>query len=158
MSNRVNILKRKQKGKVIKSYYQNLFSIFNSSEFIDLEETDLIITRMRQNLMNIKAKNEFIETNMEFIESDLMRRIYLKLTENDQCYIFSDEYEYCGMYLINSKRAFEKFLRITVQSTNGTAFLMDKNLNYFFRINYHDHLDDEVPNKFDIQKRVKVED
>ncbi|WP_298341126.1 hypothetical protein [uncultured Algibacter sp.] len=154
MTNKLNILKRKQKGKLKLKAYKLLFKEFTKLEWIDLEKSDLILKELnKKGLQKIVKRTEFINSDENFIESDLLREVYLKLEDGSSCYMFTDDFEYCGMFEVDSKEAFENALKIAKLDENNTCFILDTNSGFSFTINFYDDAHNDYPCRFDIQRR-----
>jgi len=152
-NNKINILKRKQKGKHIIATYKDLFKSFDGYILYDIEESDLIIGKLKEIVSKgVEKKNEFLNENVSFIESDLIRKTYLDLDDFSLSYLFTEDHIYCGIFLVKSKQAIEKILEITKLSEGKTSFLLDSNFEYSYTINYYDSNHNDFPNKFDIQR------
>lgn len=150
--NRLEILKRKNIGKGKQDAYKRLFSIFESSQWFDLEEADEILEKMKLKTVSSVYENELIKESHSFIDSDLMREVYQKINKSALSYVFTDDYKYCGIYLVNSKEALSNSLEIARKDDGNTSFILDNKFAYFFRINYYDKGHNDFPNCFDIQR------
>ena len=158
MNNRIEFLLRKNKGKQRIEQYEAILvnSGFNKSEleFVDLGKSDKIIEQLRSKLIDIHRETEILNNESLFIDSDLMREIYLNLDKNTTCYICTDDFQYCGMFIVNAKRGFEIAFNVAKNDYQNTCFLFDKDFLFSFTITYNDksHIDD--PNSFDIQRMI----
>lgn len=145
-----NLRKRKILGKAKQADYDVLFKNLQPADLIGLEQADNIIQKLRQKSTSSCANEEFIEDNLSFIESNLLREVYLFLNDSDMCYSFTDNYEYCGLYLAQAKRSFKNAFKLAFN--NETCFLLDKEFKYSFRINYYDKDHRDFPEKYDIRR------
>ena len=150
MSERTDLFRRKNIGRQRQSSYKNIF--INSGfkkielEHILLEDCDNILTLAKKKFSSLKRKIEIINLDALFIDSDLIRKIYLKLSDKSKCYIYTDYFEFCGMFKVNSKTAFELAFVVAKNDSQNTCFVLDADLNYSFLINF-----DVESNRIDIQ-------
>lgn len=155
MNKRLELLRRRNKGKQRIEQYEAILvnSGFNELEleFIELEKSDRIIEQLKGKFTNIDKETELLDKESLFIDSDLMRSIYLNLDKNSTCYICTDDFQYCGMFIVNAKRGFEIAFNIAKNDTQNTCFLFDTNLEYSLLINYNDEKDSNESCSYDIQ-------
>lgn len=156
MNKRLGFLQRKNKGKQRIELFEMV--LINSGfkrlelEYIDLKKSDEIIEQAKDRFRGIQRKTELLGSDESlFIDSDLMRSIYLSLDKNDTCYIYTDDFQYCGMFICNARRSFELAFEVAKNDSQNTCFILDTNLKYSFLINYNDESDNSDPNSFDIQ-------
>lgn len=146
MKNRIEILKRKNIGRSKLSYNYEFFkSYFKELHHIDLEESDKILN----NLDFKYTSNEIIQENSLF-QKTILSTIYNQISNTEQSYIFTDDFEYCGMFLVNTKKALEHSLVIAKEDRNQTFFILDYNKKFYIRINYYDGLHTDFPLMYDI--------
>ena len=159
MNKKLDFLLRKNKGKQRIEQYEAILinSGFNKLEleFVDLEKSDIIIEQCKRELTNIQRETELLGNESLFIDSNLMREVYLNLDKNATCYICTDDFQYCGLFIINAKRGFEIAFNVAQNDSQNTCFLFDIDLKYSFLINYNDENDSSNPFTFDIQLRLK---
>lgn len=151
MKTRLDFLKRRLKGKNFKKEYDSLFFDFNDKKLISLERSVKIIEELKLRATEDYIDVEFVQENLSFIESDLLRNVYRNLNDSNVSYLFTDKVELCGLYLVNSKDAFEKAFRIAFK--DETCFILDKDFKYYFRINYYSKDHNDYPNLFDIKRK-----
>lgn len=155
MNERLNFLHRKNKGRLKIESYKNVLinSGFNISEleYMDLEKSDEIILRGREVFAKIEKESELLKSDSIFIDSDLMRNVYMGLSKSDTCYVYTDDFEYCGIYKANAKRGFEVAFNVARNDFQNTCFLLDERMKYSFTINYYDENHIDEPGTFDIQ-------
>ena len=155
MSERLEFLKRKHKGIQKIGSYQNV--LINSGlektelEYLDLLDSDKVIEKVKDRFGKVERETELINSDCIFIDSKLMRDIYLSLNENSKCYIYTDDFQYCGLFIGNAKRCFEHALDVAKSDYQHTCFLLDVNFKYSFLINYYDESHNDEPNTYDIQ-------
>lgn len=155
MNKRLDFLLRKNKGKQRIELFKTV--LLNSGfkrlelEYIDLEKTDEIIEQAKDKFRRIERETELLGSKNLFIDSDLMRATYLSLDKNDTCYIYTDDFKYCGIVICNATRSFELAFEVAKNDAQNTCFILDTNLKYSFLINYYDENDNSAPNSFDIQ-------
>ena len=157
MNQRLDFLQRKNKGKQKIESYENI--LVNSGfeiqelEYMDLEKSDEIISQGQEVFTKVERSFELLRSTNAFIDSDLMRNVYQGLTRFNTCYVFTDDFKYCGMYRVNARRAFEAAFSIAKNDFQNTCFLLDERMKYFFTINYNDKNHINEPETFDIQLR-----
>ncbi len=155
MNKRLEFLQRKNKGKQRLELFVTV--LINSGfkrlelEYIDLEKSDEIIEQAKDKFKGIDRETELLGSENLFIDSDLLRATYLSLDKNDTCYIYTDDFQYCGMFIGNARRSFELAFEVAKNDFQNTCFILDTNLKYSFLINYNDESDNNDPNSFDIQ-------
>ncbi|SFT96773.1 hypothetical protein SAMN04489724_3038 [Algoriphagus locisalis] len=147
MNNRLEILKKKAIGKSKFNAYQNHFRDFSSSKHIDLESSENLL----QSLNFSHSSEEIIDSENNFIESELLRKLYKQVDEGSISYAFTDDFEYCGVYLVKTKEAIEKSFRIAREDYNHTFFFLEAASKFFVRINFYDRSHLDFPASFDIQ-------
>lgn len=145
-----SLIKRKILGKAKQDKYDKLFKDLQPAELIELKLTDQIVEKLREKSKSACSSEEFVETDLSFIESDLLREVYLELKDTDLCYSFTDNFEYCGLYLAPAKRCFENAFELALK--NETCFLLDTEFKYSFRINYYDKNHNDYPLKYDVKR------
>lgn len=154
-------MQRKNKGKQRIEQYEAI--LINSGfkrlelEYIDLDKSDKVIEQAKDKFKSVDRESELLGSEDLFIDSDLMRAIYLSLDKNDACYIYTDDFQYCGIFICNAKRSFELAFEVAKNDSQNTCFILDTNLKYSFLINYNDENDSSDPNSFDIQIRKSPE-
>jgi hypothetical protein len=147
MSNRLELLKKKKIGQKKFEEYKNHFNDFSNLIHVDLEESEILL-----NLLSFpNFSQEFLNSTDSFIGSDLLKNIYQLLSTNSKAYAFTDDFIYCGIFLVNTKQAIEKAFKILKEDENHTFFILDINKEFFIKINYYDQLHHDYPLSFDIQ-------
>lgn len=148
MKNRLDFLKRLRVGKTKLNHYKSLFIDFNDAKLIDLETSDSILNSINYT----KTQTEIIDyTDDNFLKSILLKNIYLKIDDQSKAYIFTDDFQFCGLFLVNTKEALEKSLKIAKEDYNHTVFILESNNYFFIRINYYDTTHYDFPLKYDIR-------
>jgi len=145
-----SLIKRRRIGKSKQTEYNKLFENLQDAKLIGLEQADEIIKNLQDRAKYNCAKEEFIDGNLSFKESNLLREVYLGLFDSDDCYCFTDGYEFCGLYLASAKQTFETVFQFAFK--NETCFLLDKGFKYSFRINYYDNDHNDYPNRYDVRR------
>ncbi|HTE28070.1 hypothetical protein [Flavitalea sp.] len=156
--NRLDYLKRKQKGKFeILKFKKLLGSLFlEDFECLDLVASDEILSYLKTAFLGFKIKNEIVNgQKTTFVDSDLLREIYLTIQEDSTSYIFNENFENCGLFLVGAKSALEQAFNIAKEDEGNTCFILDQKFSYYFRINYNDRDHIENPNSYDIQLTYK---
>lgn len=148
-------MQRKNKGKQRMKQYEAILinSGFNAFELelVELEESDKIIEKIKSKFVNSNRETELLDDGSLFIDSELMRAVYLNLDKNATCYIYTDDFQYCGMFVVNAKRGFEIAFSVAKNDYQNTCFILDMDLKYSFLIDYNDGNDSGNPYTFDIQ-------
>jgi hypothetical protein len=148
---RLDILKRKYIGKSKLSQYKLIFEKLNPY-YISLEESDSIIRRLASITYPYKENELIKERNIQgFDSSDILEKIYSRLPSASQCYAYTDDYLYCGMYLTNTKIAIKECLQIAKKDDGNTCFLLDSDFSFYILVNYYDNTHNDYPNSYDIQ-------
>ncbi|NBA86093.1 hypothetical protein GVN16_09990 [Emticicia sp. CRIBPO] len=154
MNDRLDFLLRKNKGKDRLEDYKNVFlrSGLNILElkYLNLDESDRVIEVLKNSFNDVDRETELLDDKSFFIDSDLIRKVYLELSTNDKSYIFTDDFQYCGMFVVDTKRGLETTLNIAKEDIQNTCFILDSSYRYYFTINYNDENVDN-PNTYDIQ-------
>lgn len=145
MTTRIDFLRRKNLGKSKLSKYKALFNIFHDIIHIPLEESDKILS----DLNFTKVSNQIIEDTAS-IEDTFLIKLYEIIDNTDKSYVFTDDFIYCGLFLINTKDILMKSLEIVKKEENNTLFILDRYKRFFIRINYYDYLHKEFPSMYDI--------
>lgn len=147
MNRKLELLKRKRIGQARLENYQKHFDSFCKPKHIPLEESENILSTLKFN----EILNEMVNSADSFIESDLLRKIYQSIDNSGKSYAFTDDFEYCGIFHVNTKQAIENSFGIAQTDENGTFFILDVDKKFFIRINYHDQFHQDNPSVFDIQ-------
>ncbi|MDR2206281.1 MAG: hypothetical protein LBE36_09035 [Flavobacteriaceae bacterium] len=150
MDSRLEFLKRLRIGKLKSEHYKSLFADFNGAIFINLEYSENILNNINCTI----SQDEMIESADSFLKSELLTNVYMGTDDTSKSYIFTDDYEYCGMFLVYTKEAIKKSLKIARQDSNHT-FILDFNKEFFIRINYYDQSHHDYPLKYDISLRSR---
>lgn len=152
INNKLDFLKRKNKGKFLLKKYEDMFIAagLNDLEYIDLEKSDNLINRVREVFPGVQGQSEILSDNITAFDSELLIKAF-SIADSEYCYVYSDDVYYCGMYLTNSKSAQQCCLDIAKLGYSGTCFLLDKELKFLVRINFYNEDHNEYRNKFDIQ-------
>lgn len=155
MNERLDFLKRKNEGKKRMDVYINTFVLagLNKSElgYLDLLNSDKLIGILNFTFLNSKKNTELLNNENYFFDSNLIREVYLSLKEDSKCYIYTDDYQYCGIFISDAKRGFENAFNIAKYDAQNTCFLLDIDLKYSFTVNYYDESHIDYPNSFDVQ-------
>lgn len=151
---RLDLLRKKLIGRSKISDYNKLFSIFPNRELIELEQSILILDMLYVKFTN--KEDEILKETNSFYDSRLLKEIYLSIDESSECYAFTDDFEFCGIFLVNSKLAIEHALYLSKTDSGNTFFILEKNQEFHFRINYYAYDHSDHPNSFDIQRSVKT--
>lgn len=157
MKKRLEVLKRKQLGKSKISDYKGLLIQLGFSELalIDLEQSDVILDKAKHVFSMAGKANEIILAEpSSFIDCDLLREVYFTLEEGALSYIFTDDFEYCGLFLVKSKEAIENVLHVAKSDAGHTCFVLDLDFSYFIRVNYYDDADNDNPDSYDIERSM----
>lgn len=150
--NRFEILKRKYIGESKLSEYKLILEKLSPYHLIDIERSDLIIEKLA-NITYPCKDNELIKEQyiQNFEDSNILKKVYNKLLFTFQCYVYTDDYLYCGICLANARKAIIESLQIAKRDDGNTCFLLDNNFSFYILINYYDNTHNDYPNCFDIQ-------
>ena len=80
-----------------------------------------------------------------------MKSVYVAVGRESKSYIFTDDYEYCGIFLVDTKEAIAKSLKIAEEDNNHTVFILESDKTFFIRVNYYDISHSDFPLKYDIK-------
>ncbi|WP_439484279.1 hypothetical protein [Cyclobacterium plantarum] len=147
MKNRLELLKKKAIGKSKFDGYRRHFDEFSEVKHIDLENSVMLL----QSLDFPNSSEEMINSEASFIESNLLSKLYSKLDRKSTAYAFTDDFEYCGVYVVETKEAIEKAFEIVQKENNHTFFILETGMKFFVRINFYDQSHPDFPSKFDIR-------
>lgn len=158
MGNRLDFLLRKNKGDKMLSAYKGVFlqSGFKTEEltYVNLEDTDKVMNILRSMANRVRLEYEVISGDCRNVEcSKLLNNMHDRFGE-EQCYIYIDNYEYCGMFLCRGKIALENALNMAFNDGQHSCFILNVNYKYAFLVNYGDIENFDFPNEFDIQHRT----
>ncbi len=124
---------------------------------VNLDASDEIIQKVRALIPKFKYDSEQISGKAEsFLASTLLKAVYDKY-KNSDCYIYTDAHEYCGMYNVSTESTFEFAFNVALKDSQHTCFLIDKEFNYTFTLNYYDNSHNDSPDTFDIQRRMIID-
>jgi hypothetical protein len=154
-SERLDFLIRKNKGKLKLNEYKHFFKEFNLKglEYIELEESDQILKRVRSTFLSIERECEMIK-NESSNNSSLLNEVLNRANNNESCYIFTDDVYQCGIFKANSKSALNECLNVAFLAYEHTCFVVDHQFKFSFLINYCNEFANQDKNTFDIQRRV----
>lgn len=156
-SDRLDFLRRKNKGKGLLAKYKEMFVMagFSSDEltYVDLEETDRLISRVRSVFANVEQEVEILPENSTYVDSNILTTVFGNMS-NDECYIFSDDFDICGMYRTNVQSAKLYCLNVAKSGYSNTCFVLDKLFRFSFTINFYLEGDAELMHKFDIKFKM----
>ena len=153
--NKIEILKRKRKGKTKRESYDRLFKVFSERKRVDLEDSDQIIERLKELVKDsFPRQYEIVNSECSFIESDMLRETYQELNNESMSYIFTDDFIFCGMYLVASKEAIENAFSIAKKDQGQTCFILDNKFQFSFTINFYDLEHNDHPDNFEIQRHL----
>jgi len=157
MSERLDFLVRRNKGKDYLNTYKQFFKGFNLKglEYIELEEADKIRYQIRRIFPSIKQENEIV-SNDKLSNSKLISEASNRIDHNDYCFIFTDEVYNCGMFKCTTRSALDSCLNIAFLAYDNTCFLTDCNFKFHFTVNYEDATSDEYFDTYEIQRKWKI--
>jgi len=155
MNERLDFLLRKNKGKSKLNEYKKFFKGFNLKhlEFIELEESDEILKRVRSTFPSIEQECEMISNELP-INSNLLKEVLNSANKGDSCYIFTDDVYECGMFKTDTKSALNNCFDVAFLAYENTCFIVDHQFNFSFLISYYDDDHMDFKNEFDIQRRI----
>lgn len=147
MNERLDFLVRKNKGKNNLKSHQQFFKGFNLKklEYIDLEESDTLLSKVRSVFKLLESKIELIENN-EKSNSVLIAEKLSLVQPNDCCFVFTDDVYTCGMFKATAQSVLKNCLDVAFLAYDNTCSLIDSEFKFAFTINYSDE-----NNNYDIQ-------
>ncbi|WPU94321.1 hypothetical protein SNE25_02135 [Mucilaginibacter sabulilitoris] len=158
MSDRkLDYLIRKNKGKSIFLKYQEMFIAAGFKEgdikHVDLMQSDKILNIVRQTFPNLKEEIELLASDGNFVSSRLISSTFQNLSDSKECYIYSDDVYFCGMYLAKIGHIHAYALNVAKYGYSNTCFIIDQEFKFSFTINFYDNEHPELKNTFDIHLR-----
>lgn len=154
-SNRLDFLIRRNKGRSLLDSYMKMFisAGFREKELksIDLETSDRLIEQVKIVFPNIPSSLEILREDSIYLDSKLLMEAFNTTDDNSSCYIFSDDFFYCGMYMTNTKSVLERCLNVAKDGYSNTCFILDENMGFYFTINFYHEGQGELYRKFDVQ-------
>ncbi|MEH3112293.1 hypothetical protein [Pedobacter terrae] len=153
-SSKLDFLIRKNKGKKVYNKYKQLFLdagfVEKDIKYVDLETSDKIIANIKQIFPPIEEKTEMLIDSEDTVSSKLLSIAFSGSDNLAECYMFSDDYDICGMYLAKSNFV-EKFcLNVAKYGYSNTCFIVDENFKFSMTINYDSIINSESIGSFDI--------
>lgn len=115
-----------------------------------------IIKSIRSHFIHGKKEIEILSNSPSFIDSELLRKTYLKAFKNARSYIYTAEHEVCSVVLASAKECLIKSLSIAKESALKTCFIAGRDLSYYFRINYNDESHIQHPDTFQIEMNYRT--
>jgi len=156
----LDFLLRKDKGGRELPNYMGLFvrSGFSESEltYIELKESDNNLNSITKIFGTIDSESEMVSEKGSFNDSRSLSAIFQSDRYSTECYIFSDEVAYCGMFQVKTKNALEKCLAVAKLSMQNTCFLVGLNFDFSFTIDCNGAEPINHKNMFDIQRKIVV--
>jgi len=160
ISKRLDLSLRKNKGKSLMKRYKEMFVLsgFQETELksVNIEKSDEIKSKIKASFPKVQKQVEILSDICTFRDSRLLKLTFAEVSGCDECFIFSDDVEYCGMYIVSAKSAQEYCLNVAKLGYSNTCFLVNTNFRFSFTINYHIDGSVELKNKFDIQLKSLV--
>ncbi len=158
-NDQLNVLIRKNKGKRLSSKYKEMFinAGFRESDlkYVNIEQSDEVIKEVQQIFPSVLNQLELLAGNKSFNDSELLLVAFSIIDNMDECYIFSDDFPYCGMYIMKAPVVKENCLNVAKLGYNNTCFIVEKKFRFSFTINYFDEEHAELRNMFDIQLKLR---
>lgn len=156
-NSRLDFLKRKSYGKKIMAEYEKVFIDAGLQSInlihVELEKSDSLISSVQDIFPVVEEQTEILPYDILPSDSKLLKQV---IEHSNCCYLYLDEVYYCGMYLVETKLAYDSCLTIAKLSNNNTCFLLDRELKFSMRINFYniDYNEDNYRNKFDLQLKI----
>lgn len=154
----LELLIRKNKGKQIIDRYHNMFldAGFNQEDLkhIDLKRSDELINEIRTTFASIQNQEvEILSKESNYWDSILLKSM---LMSNDfrHSYVFSDDVDYCGMYIASNQSILKHSLNVAKLGYSNTCFILDEYLKFSFTINFYVSPNTELTDQFDIHLKV----
>lgn len=102
---------------------------------MSLGKSQEILESISSRFLNAGRKKEII-TNSSFIDSDLLRRIYVNVLKNAKTYVYTAEKEIGQLVAVNARECLSKCLTVAKESIDKTCYIACCDLTYHFRIIY----------------------
>lgn len=155
VNQKLDFLLRKNKGKIKLELYKKMFieSGFkeNDLEYIELHESDKLLIKIRNIFPLIDEDTERLLGN-NIYASKLLSGVLKERDCQSFCYIFSDDVDICGMYLVKTEIVQKYCLNVAKFGYSQTCFIIDINFNFSATINYDGDLETNI---FDIHVKSK---
>lgn len=154
--NRLELLKKKQKGKLKMERFFSVFEDIKSKDIIALEESSKLLLNLSERLDHENSQFEIINDRDNIHSSNFIVSILEDIIEGSKCYVFTDDFEYCGVFKALTQEVLINVFKIAENDINNTCFVLDENFNYYLRINYYDANSYENPNSFEIERTMGI--
>lgn len=137
--------------------YINFFERFGLRDFtvLSLAKSNEIIQAIRSNFTNCRKEKEILTSSPLFIESDLIRKMYIKALRNARNYIYTPGQETFGVAIANARECFTKSLTIAKESVRKSCIIAATDFSYYLRINYNDNSHLLHPDTFQIEMNYR---
>jgi hypothetical protein len=160
MNKRLDFLKRKNQGKARFNEYEKVFlkSGFFKTDLvpIELDVADKIIEQVKEIFSSISDESQIIsDMDNSFMRSKLLVDIYDRMYD-EKCYLFTPDFQYCGLFLVDTKKAIDLSLVVSRNDFQNVCFIIGQYLKFSITINYYDHDHSDFPNAFDIQRKLNI--
>lgn len=157
INSRLDILIRKNKGKKLLDTYKSMFYLagFNDDNvrYVELEKADKLVARVKEVFQDIKQEFETLPSESIYQDSKLLMSILASFNDS-YCYIFSDDFNLCGMYQTHIKAAVEHCLNVAKLGYSNTCFIVDQDFKYSCTVNYYTEGEPSLRHKFDIHLKL----
>ncbi|MFN0290104.1 hypothetical protein [Pedobacter helvus] len=155
VNQKLDFLLRKNKGKIKREIYKNMFieSGFKEEDLkdVELQESDRLLTKIRDIFPLINEDTEILVGN-RISDSKLLSNVLKERDGQSYCYVFSDDVDICGMYIVKAEKAQKYCLNVAKFGYSRTCFVIDINFNFSATINYDGNLETDI---FDIHVKSK---
>ena len=152
MSRKLEIVKRKLIGRSKIDDYCNTFASIHQIGLLDIEDSEIILQKIK-NKTSLRRKIEILRRTdiKSFMDSAILRSIYLNEGSLSECYTFSGQYVYCGIFKTFTKEIIRECMLVAKNDFDNTCFILDSNFSFYLRINYYDFEHNDNPDSYDIQ-------
>jgi hypothetical protein len=160
MNKRLDFLKRKNQGVARFKEYENVFlkAGFLRSDLvpIELEVADKVIERVKEVFSPISGESQFIsDMDTSFLRSDLLVDIYNRVYD-EKCYLFTQDFQYCGLFLVETKKAINLSLKVSRNDIQNACFIVGQHFRFSLTINYYDQQHNDFPDSFEVQQKLNI--
>jgi hypothetical protein len=160
MNKRLDYLLRKNKGDKMLSAYKDVFlkSGFPEEDIkhISLEDTDKVMEMLHKTANYTEIEYEIVAGDCRRIECSKLLSNTLNNSGGDSCYVYMNDYEYCGMFLCSVSMALTNVLKIAYNNKEIVFFILSTDYTYSLVVYYGDMSNSNFPNMFDVQYRTRL--
>jgi len=105
-NDRLDFVVRRNRGKTLVNKYREMFVLSGLEEkelkSVDLEKSDEVLNQIRSIFPSVQRQVEVLSDSCTFLDSKLLTSTFAELGSADECYLFSDDVYYCGMFIVTA--------------------------------------------------------